>query len=283
MARAELHQRPVLLLCAAVLLHLCLISAQVTSVSGLPLLQAIAFGGVAEAQRVMMATGGAATEAWTRYVALRGARDENTQLRQQVYQLELRLQQERAQAQQAASLRRLLDLKTGVPVTTAAAEIIGASGTAGYRAVLIDKGGRDGLASDMAILSSDGVVGRIAHAGLHTAKVQLLIDRASAIGAMVERSRAQGVVMGGGEQYLWMQYVSGLADVRQGDRVVSSGIDGIYPQGFLIGVVDRLDRGPASYREIRIRPAVDVTLLEHVLVVTSPTRPSDAGTEAPQP
>jgi rod shape-determining protein MreC len=100
---------------------------------------------------------------------------------------------------------------------------------------------------------------------------------------MVERSRAQGVVMGSGDQSLQLQYVSGLADVHQGDLVVSSGIDGVYPQGFVIGTVDLVDRGPVSYREIRVRPAVDVTRLEQVLVVTLPTRPPTDATGETQP
>ncbi len=283
MARVELFQRPVPLLGAAVLLHLSIISAQVTTASGLPLLQAVAFGAVAEVQRLAVATAGSVADTWRHYVALRGAQEENSRLRTALQQRELRLQEERALAQQAAGLRRLLELKAAAPVSTTAADIIGASGTSGYRSILINKGRQDGVEADMAILSPDGVVGRVAQAGLHTAKVQLLIDRTAAIGAMVERSRAQGVVMGSGDQSLQLQYVSGLADVRQGDLVVSSGIDGVYPQGFVIGTVDLVDRGPVSYREIRVRPAVDVTRLEQVLVVTSPTRPPTDEMGEPQP
>lgn len=283
MARVELLQRPLPLLGAAVLLHLSIISAQVTTSSGLPLMQAVAFGAVAEVQRLVMASGSVVVDAWRGYVALRGAHQDNERLRTEVQQLELRLQEERALAQQAAELRRLLELKTAAPVETTAADIIGASGTSGYRAILINKGRQDGIDADMAILSPAGVVGRVAQPGLHTSKVQLLIDRTAAIGAVIERSRAQGVVVGGGEQVLQMQYVSGLADVREGDLVVSSGIDGVYPPGFVIGSVELVDRGPVSYREIRIRPAVDVTQVGQVLVVTSPTRAPSELTGSTEP
>jgi len=283
MARVELLQRPLPLLGAAVLLHLSLISAQVTTSSGLPLLQAVAFGAVAEMQRLVMASGSVVVDAWRGYVALRGAHQDNERLRTEVQQLELRLQEERALAQQAAELRRLLELKTAAPVETTAADIIGASGTSGYRAILINKGRQDGIDADMAILSPTGVVGRVAQPGLHTSKVQLLTDRTAAIGAVIERSRAQGVVVGGGVQVLQMQYVSGLADVREGDVVVSSGIDGVYPPGFVIGSVELVDRGPVSYREIRIRPAVDVTQVGQVLVVTSPTRAPSESTGSTEP
>lgn len=283
MARVEMLRRPLPLLGGAVLLHLLIISAQVTTATGLPLLQAVAFGAVAEVQRVAVTSGSVIADGWRGYVALRGAHEENARLRAEVQQVTLRLQEERALAQQAGELRRLLALKAAAPVSTTAADIIGASGTSGYRAILINKGRQDGMETDMAILSPVGVVGRIAQAGLHTAKVQLLTDRTAAIGAMVERSRAQGVVMGGGDQALELQYVSGLADVREGDRVVSSGIDGVYPQGFVIGTVEMVDRGPLSYREIRVRPAVDVTRLSHVLVVTAPVpQADDSDGESPQ-
>lgn len=283
MARVDIVRRPLPLLGGAVLLHLLIISAQVTSTTGLPVLQAVLFGAMAEVQRSAVASASALADGWRAYVALRGAHQENLQLRAELQQVMLRLQEERALAQQTAELRRLLDLKAAVPVSTTSADIIGASGTSGYRAILINKGRQDGLEADMAILSPAGVVGRIAQAGLHTAKVQLLSDRMAAIGAMVERSRAQGVVMGGGDQALELQYVSGLADVRAGDRVVSSGTDGVYPQGFVIGTVEMVDRGPLSYREIRVRPAVDVTRLSHVLVVTAPVpQADDSDGESPQ-
>jgi len=119
-------------------------------------------------------------------------------------------------------------------------------------------------------LSPSGVVGRVILPSARASKVQLLIDRNAAAGAIIERSRAQGVVVGAGGETLRMDYVPGTADVKAGDLVVTSGIDGIYPKGFVIGTVETVERGPGSYHEIRVSPAVDFSRLEEVLVVLTP-------------
>jgi rod shape-determining protein MreC len=122
----------------------------------------------------------------------------------------------------------------------------------------------------MAVISPSGVVGRIIMPSARASKVQLLIDRNAAAGALVERSRAQGVVEGTGAEVLRMNYVSGVADVKVGDRVVTSGIDGIYPKGFVIGQIESIQRGGGEFSAIVVRPAVDFSSLEAVLVVLSP-------------
>ena len=102
----------------------------------------------------------------------------------------------------------------------------------------------------MAVISPAGVVGRVILPSRRASKVQLLIDRNAAAGALIERTRVQGVVMGVGDGTLRMQYVPGTADVKTGDLVVTSGIDGIYPKGFVIGTIDHADRGAGAYHEI---------------------------------
>ena len=105
--------------------------------------------------------------------------------------------------------------------------------------------------------------------------MQLLIDRNAAAGALIERSRAHGVVEGTGGG-LRMNYVSGLADVQVGDTVVTSGIDGIYPKGFIIGTVESIDRSGGGYKRIVVRPAIDFAGIEDVLVVLTPTPAKEA-------
>ena len=124
----------------------------------------------------------------------------------------------------------------------------------------------------MAVISPAGVVGRLILPSRRASKVQLLIDRNAAAGALIERTRVQGVVMGIGDGMLRMQYVPGTSDVKTGDLVVTSGIDGIYPKGFVIGTIDHADRGAGAYHEIIVRPAVDFSRLEGVLIVRTPRR-----------
>ena len=256
-----------------VVAHIVLISAQVTSKSGMPVLQTVAFGLVAEVQRGGAGAVDAVSSLWSGYVDLRGMRDENQRLRQQLADAQLRWQQERALAQRSAELSRLLDLRGRVELRTEAAEVIAASATPDFRTVTIGKGTTAGLRPDMAVLSPEGVVGRVIVPSARAAKVQLLIDRNAAVGALVERTRAQGVVMGSGVESLRLEYVLASADVKVGDVVVTSGIDGIYPKGFVIGRIDYVERAGGSYREIRIQPAADFTSLEDVLVVLTPQTP----------
>jgi rod shape-determining protein MreC len=118
-------------------------------------------------------------------------------------------------------------------------------------------------------------VGRVVMTSTRAAKVQLLIDRNAAAGALVERSRSQGVILGGGDERLRLDYVSEAADVIVGDLVVTSGIDGIYPKGYVIGQVESVEKSGRAYKTITVRPALDFTSLEEVLVVMTPTAAGD--------
>jgi rod shape-determining protein MreC len=281
MALADIRQRPGALLAAAILLNVVLISAQVNTASGLPVLQAVTFGAFAEIQRLTMAGVGAVRGVWSGYVALRDVRAENVALKRELQALQVRLQEERALAQRTDDLRQLLELRQRSGLDTSAAEVIAAGASPEFRTLTIDKGTSDGLSADMAIISPVGVVGRVILPSARAAKVQLLIDRNAAAAALVERTRAHGVVMGQGDGTLRMRYVPGTADVKTGDLVVTAGIDGIYPKGFVIGTIDNVERGPGAYHEISVRPAVDFSRLEEVLVVR--TRPPRAETPEDKP
>jgi rod shape-determining protein MreC len=201
---------------------------------------------------------------------------ENDTLKRQLAEAQVALQSQRALAERARGLEKLLELRDRVPLQTTAAEIIGAAAEPDFRTVTIDKGTRDGLRPDMAIIAPAGVVGRIVVPSARSAKVQLLIDRNAAAGALIERSRAQGVVVGAGDDRLQLDYVSEAADVAVGDVVVTSGIDGIYPKGFVIGRVQAVEKNGPAYKRIVVKPAVDFSSLEEVLVVMTPTPASEA-------
>src|SRR5262245_31410412 len=281
MATVELSKRPLLVLMGAVVLNLILISAQVTTTAGIPFIQVATFGVFSELQRLTMNGFDSVRGLWTGYVALRDVNAENESLKRELQALQVKLQEERAQAQRSDSLRQLLDLRERAELETTAAEIIAAGASPEFRTMTIDKGASDGLKPDMAVISPRGVVGRVILPSARAAKVQMLIDRNAAAGALIERTRAQGVVVGQGDS-LRMEYVPGTADVQQGDLVVTSGIDGIYPKGFAIGVVESVDRGPGTYHQIGVRPAVDFSRLEEVLVVLTPS-PAKAAEEAAAP
>lgn len=279
MATVELTKRPVLVFTGAVVLNLILISAQVNTTAGIPFIQVATFGVFSEVQRYTMAGFNSIRGLWTGYVALRDVQAQNDELKREVQSLQVQLQEERAQAKRTDGFRQLLELRQRSGLDTVAAEIIAAGADPEFRDMTIDKGSSDGVQADMAVISPAGVVGRVVLSSPRAAKVQMLIDRNAAAGALIERTRSQGIVVGQGDT-LRMDYVPGTADVKQGDLIVTSGIDRIYPKGFVIGTVETVDRGMGTYHEITIRPAVDFSRLEEVLVVLTPA-PAKAAEVAP--
>ena len=275
MALLDVRQRTGWLFMAVVVGHIVLISAQVNSRRGIPILEEATFGAFAEVQRASTRLFGGVQEGWQNYFALQQIRQDNADLMQRVAQLEIRLQQETARAEQIGTLQQMLSLKQETPLSTEASTVIGASADAYFRTMSIDKGTSSGLRQDMAVIAPAGVVGRIIMPTARASKVQLLIDRNAAAAAMIERSRAQGIVLGTGAGTLTMAYLPGSADVKVGDRVVTSGIDRIYPKGFVIGQIESLQRGVGEYNGIVIKPAVDFSALEAVLVVTTPPADPD--------
>jgi rod shape-determining protein MreC len=270
MAILDIRLRTGWLFITVAVAHLILISAQVNTKRGVPILEETIFGMFAEVQRAATGAIGGVRGSWENYVVLQNARRENEALRLEVAQLQIGLQRERALAHQSETLQRLLDLRSATKLTTTAAAVIAAGADAYFRTMTIDKGAKDGLSTDMAVIAPAGVVGRVIMPSSRAAKVQLLIDRNAAAAALVERSRAQGVVVGTGADRLAMEYVSGTADMKTGDLVVTSGIDGIYPKGFVIGQIESIQRTAGEFSSVVIRPAVEFSALEAVLVVVSP-------------
>jgi rod shape-determining protein MreC len=275
MAVIDIRRRTGYFFLAVIVGHVILISTQVTTKRGVPMLEAAVFGVFSEVQRAANSMTMGVRGSWQNYFALQQVRTENDQLKQQLGELRVRLQEERNLAQQSQSLQKLLALKTGTALSTTGASVIAGGASPEFRTITIDKGTGDGLRSDMAVISPAGVVGRVIQPSARASKVQLLIDRNAAAGAMIERTRAQGVVIGTGADELRMDYVSGSADVKVGDVVVTSGIDGIYPKGFVIGQIQSVRRGAGQYTGIVLRPAVDFTALEAVLIVLTPPVATD--------
>ncbi len=279
MAVLSIRQRTGWLFASITVMHLVLISAQVNTRRGVPMLEEAVFGGMAELQRVATGAIASVRGAWERYLALQRVEDENVRLREEAGRLRVSLQQERALAAQSRDLQRLLDLRNALEVPTAAASVIAGGASPDFRTVTIDKGRGQGLRSDMAVIAPAGVVGRVIMPSARAAKIQLLSDRNAAVAALVERSRAQGIVVGTGGDRLRMDYVSGTADLKVGDRVVTSGMDGIYPKGFSIGQIESVQRGAGEFTEVVVKSAVDFSSLEAVLVVLTPPATEN---EAPQ-
>lgn len=264
--------------------QIILISAQVQSKSGVGVLEAVTFGAFARVQGGVAGVINGVRDVWGNYFALRGAKVENESLHKQVAELEVRLQEQRALAARSVRLQELLGLRSTATLPFLAAEVIAGNPNPGILTITIDRGLADGVQADMAVIGARGVVGRVVGPlAAHAARVQLIVDRNAGVGALSERSRSGGVIVGvEGEPPLKMDLVSNLADVQPGDVIVASGVEGIYPKGFAIGVVESSERGSGLYRMIKVRPAVDFSSIEEVLVVLVPPRGATPA-EAPAP
>ena len=271
MAVGAIRQRSGYLFLGVILGHILLISSQVNSRAGVPVLEFVTFGIFSEVQRVIASGFGGVRDVWGGYIGLRHLKTENDSLKRQLADAQIAVQQQRALADRARGLQQLLELRDRSNLKTTAAQIIGDAPTPDFRTITIDKGTLHGLKTDMAVLAPAGVVGRVIKPTARSAIVQLLIDRNAAAGVIIERSRAQGVAMGAGDGRLRLEYMSEAFDVAVGDEVVTSGIDNIYPKGFAVGKIDSIEKSGAAYRRISIKPAVDFSALEEVLIVLTPT------------
>ena len=268
------RQRIGYLVLTVVLSHVILISVQVNIREEGNLLQIVGFSALAGIGELFSSSANTVGSVWSRYISLRDTEEENAALRESVAQLELQLQKQNALARQAQSLHRLLELRNSSDLSTLPAQVIAVDATPWFRTFTVNRGSGDGVQQDFAVIAPNGVVGRVIGApGPRAAKVQLLIDRNAAAGALIDRTRAAGVVAGvDGQSLLRMDYVSNLEDVRVGDAVVTSGTDGIYPKGFVIGTVRHVRRGEDLYKTILIEPVVEFGNLENVLIVLNDER-----------
>lgn len=263
------------------LAQVLLVSAQVQTRSGMPVIEAVSFGAFSRVQGTTSAMVRSVRDFFTNYASLSGARDENAALKQQLAELEVRLQQQRALAARTAQLQSLLALKEATPLPTIAAEVIGGNpnARAGIREVTIDRGTADGVQANMAVIAPKGIVGRvIGQPAAHAARVQLIIDRNAAAGAITERARVGGLIAVSTEDAggLIFDLVTDRQDVKPGDLVVTSGLDGIYPKGYAVGWVASVQSTEGLHLDIKVQPAVDFGSLEEVLVVLVPARPAAA-------
>jgi len=208
----------------------------------------------------------AASDLWHNYFYLRGVRQENRELRDQIEQLQLEQVRLKQDADQAHRLQTLLGFKEQFISKTLAAQVIGSSGSEQSRTVYIDKGSRDGIQLDMAVISAAGVVGKVINVFKSTSQVLLINDQQSGVGTILEQSRLQGVLKGKSSGELVIDKIMVDEEVKPGDKVLTSGGDQIFPKGLIIGTVDSIQKGP-EFLQVSVKPAATLNRLEEVLVI----------------
>jgi len=246
------------------------------------LIRVWAVGTITPLEKALVWTQTTSRNIWHNYFYLRGVRAENRSLKAQIERMSLEQVRTSQDADQARRLQALLAFKEQFISRTMAAQVIGGSGSELSRSVYIDKGESDGIKPDMAVITADGIVGKVLRVYGSTALVLLIDDQTSGVGAILDKARLQGILRGTPSGEVVLEKVMSDETVPAGELVLTSGGDGIFPKGLLVGRVTKVSQGSELFLNIRVRPAADLSRLEEVLVVTKiderQAEPDHAGT-----
>jgi rod shape-determining protein MreC len=206
---------------------------------------------------------------WTGYIDLHNARTENRQLRDDLGRTQLRNRELESEANEANRLKGLLNFRDSHPeAQMLAAQVIGASADPSSHTLFVNRGSRDHLTDNMAVVTPDGIVGKLVEVFPSTSQVLLINDKESGVGALFAESRTHGVVKGSGDPLPRMDYVVNDEKVKVGDSILTSGDDRIFPKGLLVGIVTDTKAG-LPFQIIHLQPATRLDRLEDVLILLS--------------
>ncbi|NYF81391.1 rod shape-determining protein MreC [Granulicella arctica] len=208
---------------------------------------------------------------WSNYLDLRHTRQQNQLLRQQIAELRLEQAAFAEDAIQGHRLQTLLDFQQHYIAKTVAAQVIGTSGSDLSRMVTLDKGSDDGLKPDMAVITPDGVVGKLRDVFPRTSQLLLLNDQTSGAGVILQSTRIRAVVRGTPTGRLQIGNLTADSRIKPGDTVLTSGGDLVYPRGLNVGTIESIAPDPdhQPYTAIVVKPTANLSQLEEVLIVTA--------------
>ena len=205
---------------------------------------------------------------WEQFTEIGRLRVENARLRAQVDTLSRETAALREQAASADRLERLLELRERVVYRSVTARVISRDPSKWFGTLVVDRGRREGVDRNSPVVTPEGVVGRVIEVTLTASRILLIADSRSALGVLVQDSRAAGVVEGWGSGTLRLKYLSRSAALKPGDRVVTSGLGGVFPRGLVVGRIRSVTREEgALLQEAEVEPAAALDRLEEVLIL----------------
>ena len=221
-------------------------------------------------ERVFLSVGHGVSHTWHNYVDLRHVRQQNQQLQSELDRMRLEQSSLAVDAGEGLRLQKLFGFQQQYVAKTAAAHIIGTSGTDLSRVLVIDKGSKDGLKTDMPVITPDGVVGKVRDVFPHTAQVLEINDQTSGLGIVLTQTRLRGILRGNSAGQTEIIDILPDERIQTGEQVVTSGGDSVYPPGLPVGTVERVVNDPERnpYVAVLVRPAVNLSRLDEVLVIT---------------
>ncbi len=221
-------------------------------------------------ERLSTSSGHGIRSAWNDYIALRHVREEDAGLRREIAALRLERAALAQDALEGQRLQALLHFQQGYLSRTVAAQVIATSGTDGSRILTLNKGTADGLAPDMAVITPDGIVGKLRDAGAHTSQLLLLDDTSAGAGVILQSTRIRSVAHGTAIGRVVLTNLTADSRIRPGETVLTSGGDQIYPRGLPVGTIESIAPDPdhQPYTRITLRTAANLNQLDEVLVIT---------------
>jgi rod shape-determining protein MreC len=202
------------------------------------------------------------------YLTMSGFKSENERLRKRIQTLEVERQHLLEAEAINRKLQQLLDFRAQLPTKSVTASIIANSASTWFQGCILDKGSADGVQKDMAVVTPLGVVGKVVSVTAHTAKVILLTDANSGIDVLVQRTRSRGIISGSLDSGTVLKYMKRSEDIQVGDRLITSGLDGVFPKGLMTGTVVKVNKQHLGlFQLVEVLPAVQSSRVEEVLVV----------------
>ncbi len=263
------RHKALVLLAIVLAAQLLLLAVQIKRDSRGRLIRVWAVGAISPFERSGAWGFGKIRGVWDHYFALQSTSRENEALRIENDSLKLAITQLQSKAAEAERMSGLLNFRESHPkLPMVNARVIGASADTATRMVEIDRGERDGLRRNLAVITPDGAVGKVIEVYRDTSQVLLLTDKEGGVGAMLVESRIQGPVGGSGEPLLQMKYVATDDKVDVGEKVVTSGMDKIFPRDIPVGTVQVVKQGN-PFKQIWLKPAAKLERLEEVIVLLS--------------
>jgi rod shape-determining protein MreC len=267
MAGIPSRHKSIFLLTGVVLLQVLLLALQIKRDSEGRLIRVWTVGAFSPFERAGNHGIGRLRETWRHYFALQNTSRENEELRHENDELKMQVNQLQSKAVEADRLALLLNFhKSRENVPMLGARVIATSAGTASATIVLDRGSKDHIKKNMGVITPEGVVGKVVEVFDNTSEVLLLTDKDSGVGAMLGNSRVQSPVGGAGEPLLVMKYVANDDVVNVGERVVTSGMDKIFPRDLPIGTITDIKPGN-PFKSIRIRPSANLERLEEVIVL----------------
>lgn len=220
-------------------------------------------------QQAVRAVSSQAADIWNGYVDLIAVREENERLKLQLAELKRNRTALLIKEREHSRLMKLLDLRARYDFPSLGAQVIGEDAVGWYRTLLINRGSKDGVSVGMAVAVADGIVGKVTAVSPSVAKVMLITDPELSVDCRIARTRDRGVLTGYLEGGCILRYLRADSMVKEGDEIVTSGLDGSFPRGLTVGTVESVRRSAQGlFRECPVRPSANFSEVEEVLIIT---------------